>query len=258
MATKRKSLSKKTRFEVFKRDSFKCQYCGASAPDAILEVDHIDPISKDGADEMVNYITACRPCNAGKSDRKLDDNTTLAKQKAQLDELNERREQLEMMMTWRKGMKEIGDLQVESASDAWSEVAVGWSLNEKGLKELKAHITKYGLAAVLSGIDKANESYIKTDEQTGNATADSVALAWTKLGGILVMANLPDEERGLHYVKGILRNRLSYVPYTVVRDLKYALMCGVSAEDMKLEAKNTRSWTAFSQWLDSAIEGANG
>jgi len=30
---KRKSLSKKVRFEVFKRDSFQCQYCGASAPD---------------------------------------------------------------------------------------------------------------------------------------------------------------------------------------------------------------------------------
>ena len=34
METKRKTISKKTRFEVFKRDSFKCQYCGASAPEA--------------------------------------------------------------------------------------------------------------------------------------------------------------------------------------------------------------------------------
>ena len=50
MATKRKTISKKTRFEVFKRDSFKCQYCGASAPEAILVVDHIDPFSKGGAE----------------------------------------------------------------------------------------------------------------------------------------------------------------------------------------------------------------
>ena len=80
MATKRKTISKKTRFEVFKRDSFKCQYCGASAPEAILVVDHIDPFSKGGADEMVNYITACQSCNAGKSDRVLSDTTTLQKQ----------------------------------------------------------------------------------------------------------------------------------------------------------------------------------
>jgi 5-methylcytosine-specific restriction endonuclease McrA len=29
MAAKRAGLSKKTRFEVFKRDGFRCQYCGA-------------------------------------------------------------------------------------------------------------------------------------------------------------------------------------------------------------------------------------
>lgn len=30
---KRKAISKRVRFEVFKRDSFKCQYCGKCAPD---------------------------------------------------------------------------------------------------------------------------------------------------------------------------------------------------------------------------------
>ena len=37
----RKTLSKKIRFEVFKRDKFTCQYCGRMSPDVILEVDHI-------------------------------------------------------------------------------------------------------------------------------------------------------------------------------------------------------------------------
>ena len=36
----RKPLSKKIRFEVFKRDAFTCQYCGQMAPDVLLEVDH--------------------------------------------------------------------------------------------------------------------------------------------------------------------------------------------------------------------------
>ncbi|MFX5785200.1 HNH endonuclease, partial [Acinetobacter baumannii] len=47
MAT-RKNISTKTRFEVFKRDSFKCQYCGRCAPEVILHVDHIHPVSKGG------------------------------------------------------------------------------------------------------------------------------------------------------------------------------------------------------------------
>ena len=39
----RKGLSKKIRFEVFKRDQFTCQYCGKQAPNVVLEVDHITP-----------------------------------------------------------------------------------------------------------------------------------------------------------------------------------------------------------------------
>lgn len=251
--SKRKSISKKTRFEVFKRDGFKCQYCGECAPDVILEVDHIDPVSKGGADEMVNYITACRSCNAGKSDRKLDDNTTLAKQRAQLAELNERREQLEMMMTWRSGMKDINEMQVEQAADAWNDAAVGWYLNETGLKGLRTLLKKHGLMAVLDAIETAGTTYVKIDDETGKGTQESVNKAWSKVAGILAMRNLPEAERELHYVKGILRNRLSYVPYDVMRDLKSAFDAGVSVEDMKLEAKHTRNWTRFSEWLQAAV-----
>lgn len=258
MATKRKSLSKKTRFEVFKRDCFKCQYCGASAPEAILVVDHIDPISKDGADEMINYITACQPCNAGKSDRKLDDSTTLQKQKAQLAELNERREQLEMMMQWRGGLKEIGELELEQAIETWRAGAIGWGLNDKGLKEMKAHIKKYGLNAVLDGIEVATTQYVVIDKETEKATQDSVNKAWAKLGGVLAMQNMPEEERQLHYIKGILRNRMSYVPYDAFKTLKRAHEAGVTIEDMKLEAKNLSSWTKFENWLYLSIEELNG
>jgi 5-methylcytosine-specific restriction endonuclease McrA len=40
------AISRKIRFEIFKRDSFKCQYCGRSAPEIVLNVDHINPVSK--------------------------------------------------------------------------------------------------------------------------------------------------------------------------------------------------------------------
>ena len=47
--SKRKSMSRKLRFEVFKRDRFTCQYCGAKAPDVILHVDHIHPVAAGGS-----------------------------------------------------------------------------------------------------------------------------------------------------------------------------------------------------------------
>lgn len=252
---KRKTMTKKTRFEVFKRDSFKCQYCGASAPEAILVVDHIDPISKDGADEMTNYITACQPCNAGKSDRKLDDNTTLQKQKAQLDELNERRTQLEMMMAWRNGLKGMDDDQIAVLRGAWAEGTPGWSLNASGEKELRALFKKYGLEKVLDAIETSVEQYIRVGDD-GKITAESVGNAWLKIGGILHMKSMPDAQRDLYYVKGILRNRGLYVPVNIIQMLKAALANGVDIEEIKSSAKTLKNWTQFRAWLEAQGEVA--
>lgn len=55
----RKSISKKIRFEIFKRDKFTCQFCGNSAPNSILEIDHLNPVSKGGNNSILNLITSC-------------------------------------------------------------------------------------------------------------------------------------------------------------------------------------------------------
>lgn len=68
-----RSLSKRLRFEIFKRDGFTCTYCGAKAPDAILQVDHIVPVAAGGLDDVWNLTTACRDCNLGKSATPLSD-----------------------------------------------------------------------------------------------------------------------------------------------------------------------------------------
>lgn len=65
---KRKALSKRTRFEVFKQHRFTCQYCGRTPPAVTLQIDHIVPVSKGGDNSRVNLLTACEDCNAGKSD----------------------------------------------------------------------------------------------------------------------------------------------------------------------------------------------
>ncbi len=71
MANVRKSLSKQTRFEVFKRDGFVCMYCGAHPPSVLLHVDHIKPVADGGKNDIDNLITACEPCNLGKGARPL-------------------------------------------------------------------------------------------------------------------------------------------------------------------------------------------
>jgi hypothetical protein len=61
------SVSKRLRFEVFRRDGFACRYCGATASDAPLTIDHVVPVALGGTDDPGNLATACKDCNAGKS-----------------------------------------------------------------------------------------------------------------------------------------------------------------------------------------------
>jgi phage FluMu protein Com len=62
------------RFDVFKRDGFRCRYCGRSVDDgAILHADHVIPQSKGGPTTKENLVTACFECNIGKSNKDLGD-----------------------------------------------------------------------------------------------------------------------------------------------------------------------------------------
>jgi hypothetical protein len=66
---KRKPIKPSLRFEILKRDNYRCQMCGVTAKDgATLEIDHITPVSKGGTNEASNLQVLCRDCNAGKSD----------------------------------------------------------------------------------------------------------------------------------------------------------------------------------------------
>lgn len=61
------AVSKRLRYEILRRDSHTCRYCGASAPDAPLRVDHVTPVALGGTDEPSSLVTSCEPCNSGKS-----------------------------------------------------------------------------------------------------------------------------------------------------------------------------------------------
>ena len=61
------AVSKRLRFEILRRDNHACRYCGATAPDVALTVDHVVPTALGGTDEPTNLVTACAPCNSGKS-----------------------------------------------------------------------------------------------------------------------------------------------------------------------------------------------
>ena len=65
-----------TRFNVFLRDKFMCQYCGSNSE---LTFDHLLPRSKGGKTDWNNVVTACSSCNVQKGGR-LYDNSEMSLQ----------------------------------------------------------------------------------------------------------------------------------------------------------------------------------
>ena len=60
-----------TRFNVFLRDRFHCQYCGGDFATNELTFDHVVPKSRGGRTAWTNVVTACSPCNLLKGNQLL-------------------------------------------------------------------------------------------------------------------------------------------------------------------------------------------
>jgi len=256
----REPISKKLRFEVFKRDSFRCQYCGRSAPEIVLVIDHLTPVAEGGKSEILNLITSCDPCNAGKGKRPLSDNSTLTKQRDQLEELNERREQIEMMFQWKQELSNLKEESLSKVAEYWSKCVTGYSLNEHGLRSLKKLSHRYELQEILDGIQIATDQYLTYDKK-GNVEKESVEVAWKKVSGICQVRRLEKSKpyiRDLYYVRAILRNR-GYVNEQYVMDLlESAVKAGIDVEDLRIYAKQSSSWSRFRDDLEARIEQAWG
>ena len=65
------SVSNRDRFLILRRDGFRCVYCGRTAGEAELHIDHVEPKAKGGANSIDNYVTACIVCNYGKGTRSI-------------------------------------------------------------------------------------------------------------------------------------------------------------------------------------------
>ena len=66
----RSLMSDSLRYDILKRDGFKCQICGMSQKDGVrLHVDHIIPVTRGGRTIPSNLRTLCEACNKGKSDK---------------------------------------------------------------------------------------------------------------------------------------------------------------------------------------------
>jgi 5-methylcytosine-specific restriction endonuclease McrA len=60
-----------TRYHVFLRDRFSCQYCGKTMPAKDLTFDHVVPRCRGGVSSWTNVVTCCQKDNLAKGSRSL-------------------------------------------------------------------------------------------------------------------------------------------------------------------------------------------
>jgi len=64
---KRGSVAQRLQREVFARDGLRCRYCGYAPRSAkTLQIDHVVPVCRGGADDLTNLVVACGRCNQAK------------------------------------------------------------------------------------------------------------------------------------------------------------------------------------------------
>lgn len=125
-AHSRKQISTRTRFEIFKRDGFVCQYCGRHPPEVILEVDHIKAVSRGGSGEDYNLLTSCFDCNRGKGAGTLDAHPIDLTERAAL--LKERLAQVAAYDRLLKKKKAASQAVIDSVCVIFSENFPCWTL----------------------------------------------------------------------------------------------------------------------------------
>lgn len=115
---KRQPISKKLRFEIFKRDSFKCCYCGKDNKFNIkLEIDHVKPVTDGGGNSIDNLVTSCFDCNRGKSANPLNVNDKILKRKMVFNFLQEEEKIISILLESRDKIIENTDIKKYRSED---------------------------------------------------------------------------------------------------------------------------------------------
>lgn len=242
------TVSSKLRFEIFKRDSFKCQYCGESAPNVLLHVDHIKPVREGGTSDISNLITACSTCNIGKGGVPLEEKAAINKRKSQLDEIQSRREQLEMMSEWANELQKIKETAVNKLKNYWEKLTPRWSINENGINTLRNLYKKYPYAELTQAMDIAANKYLVY--QSNKITDESVANAFNKIGGILYVRKQakenPDYE-DLQMIRGLARYKCPYYfsNWEAMDLINAAWELGAEKRRLREIAGAIKNWTGY-------------
>jgi hypothetical protein len=180
------AVSKRTRFEVFKRDAFTCQYCGRTPPQVVLEADHIVPVIDGGPDDIDNLATACFDCNRGKSDVPL---TSVPRPLSEvMGEAAEKREQMEAYNHFLMEAREIEDNRIHELGYRWFNAMINrksghnkWTFSNSRVTSMRTFIRKLPVSEIIDAMDLAGDRVSATINQDFRRWNYFCAVCWNKI-----------------------------------------------------------------------------
>jgi len=230
--------------EVFKRDSFKCVYCGRTAESdgVILVIDHIKPVDKGGENDIYNLVTACFDCNAGKGKRELSDKSVIEKQRKELEMLNVRHNQLQELKQWRDELAKLDECEIDYFNNELKRL-YNHSLTEIGRKNVKRMIKKHTLQKCIGMMSKLYEE--------GKDSDDIV----NYIEKCLKMQNVFNEKpylKEVFYIRKILLNRFdvnNHQKHELLKAIEDNWLDGCKKEWLINCAKECNSIWQFLKWM---------
>ncbi len=172
----RLAVSKRVRFEVFKRDQFTCQYCGGHPPAAVLHVDHIVAVAQGGGNDIDNLTTACSGCNPGKGAVSLTAIPESLKAKAQVI-----REQELQIKGYALAMRERRERLEEDAwriIDVWDVAARDTGFRRDWFQSIRLFVDRLGVEEVF---DAMNIAAIKFPSRDNYGFRYFCGICWAKI-----------------------------------------------------------------------------
>ena len=180
----------------------------------------------------------------------LSDHTVVEKQRRQLEELQERRDQLEMMMRWQRSLIDLDQQMVGELAVLWDELVPGFRLNENGERSLQKWCRRFDLDKIIGGMKTSVDQYLCFDgEDPTVPTKESVEKAFDYVPRIIVSEERMRERpylRDLYYIRGILRNRFRYLnEWKALSIMEAVVLDGGTTDDIKAIALSVDDWADF-------------
>lgn len=183
---KRKGISKRARFEVFKRDGFKCQYCGRTPPTVVLHVDHVIAVANGGGNEDTNLVTACCDCNSGKAAVPLTDKPLAVAESLAI--AVEKREQLAAYNKFLLAARHADDDTARSIGTYWIDKLTTnkkergkWTLGDDRITSIKTFIKRLPVSDIYDAVDIALSRKRATRRDYAEAFKYFCGICWTKI-----------------------------------------------------------------------------